>query len=111
MCGSTDVLETLQEGIDIDQIPDYYGGSLRYDGVYAGEDGKDSCRYYSPENMGQRAFVHAIPGSNFDGFDHTAHPTVADFKRELQEGRLPGGQPARSYTGSSGSTSPSLTPA
>lgn len=88
VCGQTGVLETLQESIDIDQIPDYYGGTLRYEGVYAGPDGKDSCRYFSHENVGQCNFVHAVPGVHFDGFDHTVHPTVADFKREQQEGRL-----------------------
>ena len=87
VCGTSGILECLMEEIDIDEIPDYYGGNLRYDG-FAGEAGNDSCRFNSPYTKQLNEFVYRIPGNKMDGFDHSKHGTVDDFKGEVRSGTL-----------------------
>lgn len=84
-----DILFALQEDIDIDQIPDFYGGDLRYDG-YAGPKGNDSVRFNCPETLGMCAHVQGIPGTNFDGFDHLAYESIDEFKKDVQQGTVKG---------------------
>lgn len=61
-----DTLAGLQEHIDISQIPEYYGGQLRYgpEPTDPSKDNKDSCRFYSPDVIAMNEFVKNINERN-----------------------------------------------
>jgi len=48
-----DVLSGLSEFIDVDQIPEWYGGKLDYGGA-------DSCRFKSPDVVAMNAYVKSL---------------------------------------------------
>ncbi len=88
LCGTNqeEILTLMSECIERDQIPEYYGGGLKYEG-YAGKGGNDSCRYNSPFVTELNQFVERIPGQKADGFDHSQHPTLEEFQRWREEVR------------------------
>lgn len=52
--GPSETLSGLQEHIDISQIPEYYGGGLKF-----GDD-KDGCRYHAPQSEGLYELVRRV---------------------------------------------------
>lgn len=86
-------LEGLQEHIDISQIPEYYGGKLKF-----GDDEKnDSCRWRSDEVVALNKFVEELNGR----FTTTTHQP---FDSHDDKHNLPPGRPGDNPSESSGST-------
>ncbi len=54
---SKEVLPGLMEYIDIDQIPEYYGGKLDFGG-------RDSCRFQCPETVAVNEYVRKLNEQN-----------------------------------------------
>jgi len=61
--GPSDTLSGLQEHIDISQIPEYYGGGLKY-----GDD-KDGCRFHAPPSEDLYELVRKVNSGEVTSMD------------------------------------------
>ena len=65
ICSASETLDSMMEHIDKSQIPEYYGGDLRFDPPpgYNGPDrseAKESCRFFSPEVLGMAEYTRRL---------------------------------------------------
>lgn len=85
----------LQEHIHVDDIPEYYGGNLKYAPVKDQRDPKDGARYSHPDTVGMYEYVSKLnarcreggPKSEFDKVDPST-------PRNMPPGEAGSGNPA-----------------
>ena len=91
ICSAKETLESMMEHIDISQIPEYYGGNLRFDPPpgYNGPDrseNKESCRFFSPEVLNLAEYTKRLN----DGSLHQQRNNTEEMESSKHEHHPPG---------------------